>query len=130
MSTPTEKTRSDRRRYRRVPTNNPITYVLVDEDGTQIGQGIGSALNVSQSGILLETDKSLRSTDILLVSTDMENKAIEIVGKVIFSKKVEDGCYWSGIKFRGEHQDNVRFRRDLIRVFHQKHVMGIDPSPL
>ena len=130
MSTPTEKTRSDRRRYRRVPTNNPITYVLVDEDGTQIGQGIGSALNVSQSGILLETDKSLRSTYILLVSTDMENKTIEIVGKVIFSKKVEDGCYWSGIKFRGEHQDNVRFRRDLIRVFHQKHVMGIDPSPL
>ena len=130
MSTPTEKTRSDRRRYRRVPTNNPITYVLVDEDGTQIGQGIGSALNISQSGILLETDKSLWSTYILLVSTDMENKTIEIVGKVVFSKKVEEGCYWSGIKFRGEHQDNVKFRRDLIRVFHQKHVMGIDPSPL
>jgi hypothetical protein len=130
MSTPTEKTRSDRRGYRRVPTNNPITYVLVDEDGIKIGQGIGKAVNVSQSGILMETDKYLKSNYILLVSTDMENKTIEIVGKVVFSKKSEEGRYWSGINFRGEHQDNVNFRRDLIRVFHQRHVMGSDPNVL
>ena len=128
MTAPSEKTVSDRRRYRRVPTNNPITYVLVDEDGTQIGQGIGKAVNVSQSGMLLETDMQLVSTYILLVSTDMDNKMMEIVGKVVFSKASDKGRYWSGIKFQGEHHDNVIFRRDLIRVFHQKHVLGIKPQ--
>ena len=128
MTEPSEKSMSDRRRYRRVPTNNPITYVLVDEDGTEIGQGTGKAVNVSQSGILLETDMQLRSTYILLVSTDMDDKLMEIVGKVVFSKAAEKGRFWSGIKFQGEHQDNVKFRRDLIRVFHQKHVLGSNPQ--
>jgi hypothetical protein len=127
VTAPSEKTESDRRRYQRVPTNNPITYVLVDENGTQIGQGIGKAVNVSQSGILLETGIQLRSTYILLISTDMDNKMMEIVGKVVFSKATDEGRFWSGIKFQGEHQDNVKFRRDLIRVFHQKHVLGINP---
>lgn len=128
MTSPSEKTASDRRRYQRVPTNNPITYVLMGADGTQIGQGIGKAVNVSQTGILLETDIQLRSTYILLVSTDMDNNMMEIVGKVVFSKASDKGRFWSGIKFQGEHQDNVKFRRDLIRVFHQQHVLGIKPQ--
>jgi len=44
---------TERRRYHRVAANNPITYVLVDERGSKIGQGIGKVINVSQSGILL-----------------------------------------------------------------------------
>jgi hypothetical protein len=116
----------ERRRYHRVAANNPITYVLVNERGSKIGQGIGKVINVSQSGILLETYEYIGSKYLFLVSTDVEDKLIEIVGKVIFSREVSLCVFNSGISLRGEHEDNVKFRRDLIRVFHQKHVLGLE----
>jgi hypothetical protein len=79
---------TERRRYHRVAANNPITYVLVNERGSKIGQGIGKVINVSQSGILLETYEFIESKYLFLVSTDVEDKLIEIVGKVIFSREV------------------------------------------
>jgi hypothetical protein len=116
---------AERRHYARVAANNPITYVLVNERGSKMGQGIGKALNVSQTGILLETYEYVGSKYIFIVSTDLENKLIDIVGKVIFSREVSLGVFNSGVSLRGEHADNVKFRRDLIRVFHQRHVLGL-----
>lgn len=116
---------AERRRYARVAANNPITYVLVNERGSKMGQGIGKALNVSQTGILLETYEYVGSKYIFIVSTDLENKLIDIVGRVIFSREVSLGVFNSGVSLRGEHADNVKFRRDLIRVFHQRHVLGL-----
>lgn len=116
---------SERRRYPRVAANNPITYALVNEKGSKIGQGIGKAINVSQSGILLETCEFIGSKYIFLVASDVEGTLIEIVGKVIFSREVSLRIFNTGISLRGEHDDNVKFRRDLIRVFHQRHVLGL-----
>jgi hypothetical protein len=116
---------AERRRYHRVAANNPITYVLVNERGSNRGQGIGKVINVSQSGILLETYEFIASTYLFLVATDVEAKLIEIVGKVIFSREVSLRVFNSGISLIGEHEDNVTFRRDLIRGFHRKHVLGL-----
>ncbi|MFZ0242465.1 MAG: hypothetical protein WAL90_12530 [Desulfobacterales bacterium] len=120
-----ETSDAERRRYPRVAANNPITYALVNEKGSKIGQGIGKAINVSQTGILLETCEYIGSKYIFLVATDVENNLIEIVGKVIFSREVSLRVFNSGISLKGEHADNVKFRRDLIRVFHQRHVLGL-----
>jgi hypothetical protein len=114
----------ERRRYPRVPTKNLITYVLVDQDGANIGQGIGTALNVSQDGMLLETNRPIHSQYLFMVSTDSNDRLIEIVGKVVFSANGKAGTYRSGIRFKGDHADNVNFRKDLIRVYHQRHVIG------
>ena len=115
---------ADRRKFPRVRTDNPITYAMINEKGTKIGQGIGRSINVSQSGLLLETCEYIGSKYIFLVSTDTEENLVEIVGKVIFSREISKSVFNSGIHFMGEHEDNVKFRRDLIRVFHQKNVLG------
>ncbi|HHP7234253.1 MAG TPA: PilZ domain-containing protein [Desulfobacterales bacterium] len=115
----------ERRRYPRVPTNNLITYVLVDEDGANIGQGIGTAMNVSQDGMLLQTNRPIHSQYLFLVSTDPDDRLIEVVGKVVFSAQQSDDTFRTGIRFKGDHADNVNFRKDLIRVYHQRHVIGI-----
>ena len=116
---------ADRRRFPRVNTDNPITYALINEKGSNIGQGIGRAINVSQSGILLETYEYIGSKYLFLVSTDIEDKLVEIVGKVVFSREISKSVFNSGVHFMGEHEDNVKFRRELIRVFHRKIVLGL-----
>ena len=115
----------ERRRFPRVSTDNPVTYALINERGSNIGQGIGRAINVSQSGILLETYEFIGSKYIFLVSTDIDEKLVEIVGKVVFSREMSRSVFNSGIHFMGEHEDNVKFRRELIRVFHRKNVLGL-----
>jgi len=116
---------TERRQFPRVRTDNPITYALINEKGTNIGQGIGRAINVSQSGILLETFEYIGSKYLFLVSTDIEEKMVEIVGKVVFSREISKSVFNSGIHLMGEHEDNVKFRRELIRVFHRKNVLGL-----
>ena len=115
---------AERRKFPRVRTDNPITYAMINEKGTKIGQGIGRSINVSQSGLLLETCEYIGSKYIFLVSTDTDQNLVEIVGKVIFSREISKSVFNSGIHFMGEHEDNVKFRRDLIRVFHRKNVLG------
>jgi hypothetical protein len=115
---------ADRRKFPRVRTDNPITYALINEKGSKIGQGIGRSINVSQSGMLLETCEYIGSKYIFLVTTDLEENLVEIVGKVVFSREVSKSVFNSGIHFMGDHEDNVKFRRDLIRVFHRRNVLG------
>lgn len=116
---------AERRRFPRVKTDNPISYALINEKGSKIGQGIGRAVNVSQSGMLLETFEYIGSRYIFLVTTDVEDKLVEIVGRVVFSRETSRSVFNSGIHFMGEHEDNVKFRRELIRVFHRKNVLGL-----
>ncbi len=116
---------AERRRFPRVRTDNPITYALINEKGTNIGQGIGRAVNVSQSGLLLETYEYIGSKYLFLVTTDIEGALVEIVGKVVFSREISKSVFNSGVHFMGEHDDNVKFRREMIRVFHRRNVIGL-----
>lgn len=118
----------ERRRYPRVETSNLISYFTVDKKGRKKGQGIGKTINISQSGILIETSHAIDTTDIVLLSKDLEDNTMEIPGKVIYSRKVTPGVFESGISFQGEHAENVKFRRDLIRVFHFRNLLSHKPS--
>jgi len=116
-------TKFDQRRYPRVPIDNQITYALVDEQGDEMGRGLGRALNVSQGGILIQTSRPVTSKYIFLVCTDLRSNFIENIGKVVFSNENEDGTFNTGISFRGDHSDNVKFRKELIRLYHRQHVL-------
>jgi len=119
----------DQRKYPRVAIDNLVTYILIDENGGEVGQGIGKALNVSQGGILIETKKQVASRYLFLVSTDIDDNLIENIGKVIFSRADEAGeVFHTGISFRGDHVDNVNFRKDLIRLYHRRHVLKQNQS--
>ena len=91
----------------------------------KVSRRVGRAINVSQSGILLETYEYIGSKYLVRVSTDIEDKLVEIVGKVVFSREISKSVFNSGVHFMGEHEDNVKFRRELIRVFHRKIVLGL-----
>jgi hypothetical protein len=114
----------DRRKYARVPTNNTISFIVVDKKVSKIGVGTGKVINVSQNGLMLQTDHMVNADYIFLICTDAENTPIPMIGKVVFSRHNENNIYRSGINFRGDHKDNIQFRRNLIHLFHQKHVLG------
>jgi len=47
--------------YPRVGTVNLISYIVVDKDGNKQSQGMGTAQNISQHGLRIETNQTIES---------------------------------------------------------------------
>ena len=108
----------ERRIYPRVKTCNLISYMALRENGEILDLGMGRALNISQTGIFLETSRLVLSESISLMSVDLDNNLIEIKGQVIYSETNESGMVGNGIRLLGEHHENIGFATRLIKVFH------------
>ena len=114
----------DRRRYQRVHISNLISYVSMDDDGTVIDQSIGKALNISQSGLFLETSRIILSGFISLMSIDRDNRLIEITGRVAYSRSIESGKFGTGIEFHAPNSATTQFAVNLVKVFsHRKNMV-------
>ena len=83
-------------------------------------ENIGVALNISQSGILIETADSVFSKYVTLISVDLKENMIEIKGKVSYCKRNKSGKYRTGISFKGTHAQNIHFAKGLIKSYHYK----------
>ena len=111
---------TDRRKFPRVDVFSSISYVCVDDKGNLIDQDIGVALNISQSGLLLETGHQLDTRFISLMFVDLENNLAETEGEIVYSRPFDSGIYQNGIHFRGSHPENIEFAQKLIRAYHYR----------
>ena len=112
--------KTERRKYPRVRVYYPISYVCMDKNGCIVQQNMGVALNISPSGILIETADSVFSKYVTLLSVDLKENMIEIRGKVAYCKKDKSGKYRTGISFKGTHAQNIHFAKGLIKSYHYK----------
>jgi c-di-GMP-binding flagellar brake protein YcgR len=110
--------KKERRKYPRVKIHNPISYDSVDEKGKRLDQNMGIALDISQNGILIETPQIIESKYIILLFVNLENKLIEILGKVVFSVKKIDGKFKTGINFEGDQEENIQFAKYIVQSYH------------
>jgi len=112
--------KTDKREYPRVETRNVVSYVCLDKEGNEIGEGMGETLNISQGGILLKSAYLIESEFILLMSIDLENNIMEVKGKVAHSKKDKSGKYETGISFLGTHDENIQTIKSFIKTYHSR----------
>ena len=60
---------------------------------------MGRTLNVSESGMLLETTFLVPANDPVIISLGLEDEILDVHGRVIYSKATEDGKFETGIEF-------------------------------
>ena len=111
---------TNQRQHARVKTCNLISYACLDDQGTVLTQGIGKALDISQSGLMLESSCPIESEYITLLSADPDDRLVDIVGKVAHARRSRSGSYKTGIRFTGSHEENVQFAASLIKTFHYR----------
>jgi predicted Zn finger-like uncharacterized protein len=111
---------TNRRKHKRINTENLISYVLVDEHGNKISQGLSNTKDISMGGILLETSCPIESGLVLLTSVDLDNNFIEIKGELVYSRRVAKGVYHSGIKFVDTNEQIKNFAVKLIKDYNQR----------
>jgi len=110
----------ERRKHPRVETCNLISYISERENGRIVDQNMGKALNVSQTGIFLETNRIIASENISIMTVDPDNNLIEVKGKVVYSKDNGSGKFGNGVTFRDDPEQSIKFVSSLIRVFHRR----------
>lgn len=107
----------DRRLYPRAAAVNLMAYICFDADGQRVHQGMGRTVNVSQSGLLLESHHCLDAERIDLHAVDIENRPIEVTGRIVYSKPGENGFFLTGIVFTGDREHRIRMVSSLIKLF-------------
>ena len=116
----------DRRKHVRVETNNLISYESIDKDDQIVFNSMGKAINVSRSGILLETAHLIEAEYVSLRTFDLDNKLIKLKGQLIYCRKTDSGLYQSGIRFVGSEEETAKFAVKLIKLYnYRKHNMSV-----
>jgi hypothetical protein len=111
---------SEQRAYPRVATCNLISYAALNRGSNQSDHRMGRALDVSQTGIYLETARRVKSEFVSLMTSGMEENLIEIKGWVAYSRENGEGMFRTGIRFEGTPEENIRFAKKLVRVYHNR----------
>jgi len=106
----------DRRKYPRVDTSNLIAYCCLDENDNALDHCMARAIEVSPSGVKIETFQPIDSEMIKLITVDPDGPVIDIKCRIVHSRQTEQGKYVIGTCLAGTELENTRFTLKLIGV--------------
>lgn len=89
----------NKRRHVRIHTLN-LSHLYASEGKDGAVQGMGRTLNLSESGMLLETSFDVPMAEPLVLTLGLEDELLELTGHAVYSKPTGGGKYETGIEFR------------------------------
>ena len=110
----------EKRKHPRFESTNLLNFVCCGEDGEACHQGMGRTLNVSETGILLETYHSIDPHWDISITIGFEEDLVDIQGSVIFQKKTGEDSFEAGIQFSeiSDHEREILVK--FIQAFEEK----------
>ncbi len=111
---------NDKRKHLRLETNCLFSYVCMDGKDSPIGDGVGRALNISQGGLCLETYFPIQTEYIQLITSDIDEKLVNIKCKIIYSEIVEPQVFHLGVSFQEPDEKIREFMVDVVKIFSQQ----------
>ena len=112
-------TEVNKRRHSRVDSLN-LSYIRTDGNAPVVQQSMGRTLNVSESGICLETHFALVAGMDLTLGIAVENHVIDLEGRVVYCREGSDGRYESGVEFFDISRDDLVVLREFIKIFDEQ----------
>lgn len=90
-----------------------LDYEILADDGAVIGRGLARTLNVSETGLLLETGQFFEPEQNLRITLGLVDDLVQVTGQIMHSRPVDDELCNSGVMF-------IEFDADD-RALYQKH---------
>lgn len=100
----------EQRRAERRDALNLLDYEIVSPEGEIIGRGVACTLNISASGLLLETGQFFEIGQLLRLTLELKEKLVQVTGRVAHSRPIDDNLCGTGVQF-------VEFAEDDRRLF-------------
>ncbi len=89
----------ERRQAERRYALNFLDYEILSADGNVTGRGLARTLNVSETGLRLETGQFFDPGQQLRITLGMENDLVQLTGRVVNSQPENDELCSSGVLF-------------------------------
>lgn len=89
----------ERRQKERRYALNFLDYQVISEAGEVVGRGLARTLNVSETGLQLETSQFFDPEQLLRITLGLDNELVQVTGRVVNSRPVTDDLCTSGIMF-------------------------------
>jgi len=109
---------SEKRKHLRVNALN-LSHVAVDDREDAVKQAIGRTLNVSETGILLETHFPIESDQNVELTLGFEEDLVSLKGKVIHLLNGETGKFEMGIQFTDVDDEGISVIKEFIEKFRE-----------
>lgn len=113
-------TNEEKRKHFRIDSLHLLNYVYFDENDEEATQGMGRTLNVSESGILLETHNAIDVQTIISLTIGFEEEVVDIKGRTIYSNKNTQNMFESGIEFFDVDKEALKILRQYIAAFNAR----------
>jgi hypothetical protein len=97
-----------------------LSYVCEDEQGVVLHEGMGRTLNISETGILLETTCEHSADNTLTLEIALEDDLISLRGKVVHCRQAEQGLYNTGVEFTALDEKDLTLLKQFITLFESK----------
>jgi len=107
----------NKRTSRRFDSLNLLAYSVYDSDGAISKQGMGRTLNVSQSGVLLETHQPMDINQRVDLTLGLEEDLVDIKGIAVYSREGKEGRFETGIRFEEIDDKQKKVLDAFIRDF-------------
>ncbi len=114
-------TSEDKRKHQRIPSLN-LSYICLDENNNIVKEGMGRTLNISESGILLETQFPIELEYLVIMTIALHEDLLEIKGKPIHAKSNDTGKFEVGIEFLEPDQDSIQRLKNFIAKYDSYHL--------
>lgn len=111
-------TQIEQRKAVRINSLN-LSYIGINEQNATVRQAIGRTLNVSESGILLETHFPIDLKQIVSLSLALEDDLIDLTGEVVYSRPGKPEKYETGIKFIEVKRASQEILKKYIAAFNR-----------
>jgi hypothetical protein len=105
----------NKRKHERIESLN-LSYICLDEDKNIVKQGMGRTLNLSESGMLLETHFPIEPKHMLQLTISLEEELLDIQGKPVHIRSDEGGKYQVGIKFVDLGQKSIELLKSFLNA--------------
>ncbi len=107
-------TNEEKRKHQRFSSLN-LSYVCLDEDQKTVKQGMGRTLNLSESGILLETHFPISEEHHVVLSIGLGEDLVDLRGRPAHVRATGQGTYEIGIEFVDPGQATLRAIRQFLQ---------------
>ncbi|MGB5156208.1 MAG: PilZ domain-containing protein [Desulfobacterales bacterium] len=109
----------NKRKHFRLNSLN-LSHVGVYENDLLVRQGMGRTLNVSESGILLETNFPINHKSNVLLSIGLEEDLVDIKGNIVHTILAGKDKYKTGIKINNITKPGLEIVKGYISDFTSK----------
>jgi len=123
----------EKRKHPRINSLNLLAYVCMNENSEIVRQGMARTLDVSEGGMLMETDVPVDPQYTVSLTLGLKDELTDIKGKVVHFRTDGNGKFQSGIRFTQTEETTSRILKKFIEAFKKQYgdpdkTVSVQPS--